>query len=101
MTGELIVLPSYYADRIVDCGRSSGLIQVKQDLREALFVVDGYTKGSREDGVRAGSAWVRDHYLAHASTDPRGVWYRADPLLHGLGVEDRAKSASLPPDHVN
>lgn len=99
MTRELIVLPSYYADRIVDCGRPSGLIHVKQDRREALFVVDGYTKGLREGGVRGGSDWVRDHYLAHASTDPRGVWYRADPLLHGLGIEGRMKLASLPLDH--
>jgi molybdopterin/thiamine biosynthesis adenylyltransferase len=99
MTRELIVLPSYYADRIVDCGRPSGLIHVKQDRREALFVVDGYTKGPREGGVRGGSDWVRNHYLAHASTDPRGVWYRADPLLHGLGIEGRMKSAYLPLDH--
>jgi molybdopterin/thiamine biosynthesis adenylyltransferase len=96
MTHELVVLPSYYADRIVDCGRPSGLIHVKQDRREALFVVDGYSKGHREGGVRGGSDWVREHYLAHASTDPRGVWYRADPLLHGLGVQGRRKSASLP-----
>ena len=68
MTNELIVLPSYYAERIVGCGRPSGLIHIKQDPREALFVVDGYTKGASAGGVRGGSDWVRDHYLAHAST---------------------------------
>lgn len=99
MTAELIVLPSYYAARIVDCGRPSGLIHVKQDQREALFVVDGYTKGVREGGLRGGSDWVREHYLAHASTDPRGVWYRADIRLHGLGVEGQMRSASLPLEH--
>jgi molybdopterin-synthase adenylyltransferase len=99
MTRELIVVPSYYADRIVGCGRPSGFIEVKQDPGEALFVVDGYTKGAREGGVRGGSDWVREHYLAYASSDPRGVWYRADPLLHGLGVEGRRKAASLPLDH--
>jgi molybdopterin/thiamine biosynthesis adenylyltransferase len=99
MTTELIVLPSYYADRIVGCGRPSGLIQIKQDPREGLFVVDGYTRGAKEGGVRGGSDWVREHYLAHASTDPRGVWYRADPLLHALGVEGWRKSAALPLEH--
>lgn len=98
MNDPLIVLPSYYADKMIGCPQKSGYIEVKQDLVERLYVIDGFTFGRDQGARRGGSDWVKGHYLAYASRDPRGVWYEADAALHQVGIEGRAKSASLPLD---
>ncbi len=98
MIDQLVILPSYYAKRIVACGHPSGVIDVKQDLAEALYVVDGFLKGQHHGGMHGGSNWVGRHYLAPASREPRGVWYRVHPIIHGAGIEGRVKSAALPLD---
>jgi molybdopterin/thiamine biosynthesis adenylyltransferase len=96
MIDPLIVLPDYYAERIVRSVPKSGYVEVKQDMSEQLYVVDGFTLG-RDQGRRSGgSEWVEGHYLAHASSELRGVWYEVDPALHYVGIEGRAKSGSLP-----
>src|SRR5487761_703522 len=96
---QLIILPAYYADRIIACGRPSGLIEVKQDRHEEGFVVDGFTRGRQDGGQHGGSEWVKTHYLADAGAEPRGFWYRADPTLHTFGIEGRRRWASLPLEH--
>lgn len=98
MIDQLVVLPSYYAERIIACGYRSGLIDVKQDLAEALYVVDGFLKGQHHGGIHGGSDWVRRHYLDPAPRETLGVWYRVSPIIHGAGIAGRVKSAALPLD---
>lgn len=96
MSDPLIVLPRYYSERMLKVPQKCGYIEVRHDAREELYVVDGFTQGRDQGGRHGGSAFVGDHYLAHAERDTRGVWYEVHPALHQVGIEGRTKQASLP-----
>jgi molybdopterin/thiamine biosynthesis adenylyltransferase len=98
VSDPLIILPGYYAEKMDASPQKSGYIEVKQDVFEALFVIDGFTLGRDQGSRRGGSDWAKGHYLSYASSDPRGVWYEVDEALHFVGIQGRAKSASLPLD---
>lgn len=95
MREPIVILPCYYADRMISCPQEHGLVYTRADERDAVFVVDGFTKGQNAGQHKGGSVAVEGHYLAHASREIRAFWYRADPELHVHGIEGRWRSGAM------
>lgn len=98
MIDQLVVLPRDYAKRIVNSKGRGGLIDIRQDASEGLYVVDGYTRSQTEGGRHGISSWVRDHYVGSIGSDQAAYWYRVDPAVHFFGKLGAIKSGSLPLD---
>ena len=98
MIEPIIILPQYYAERIIRCGRDSGLLYTRVDGRDDVFLVDGFTKGQSGGQHQGGSRAAEMHYAAHAQMETRAVWYRAEPELHLYGMDGRRRSGALPLD---
>lgn len=95
MNNLIVILPSEFADRIASCDTRSGILDIRADRAEGVFVVDGFTRGQNRGGIHGGSAWVNDHYLGSASRQRLGVWYMADEALHAAGLIGAHKSGML------
>lgn len=95
MTRPIVILPSYYADRVAASAKNYGILDMRVDGKAGVFVVDGFTRGQNGGGVHGGSKWVESHYLALASRERRALWYRAEPELHALGFDIVRRSAAM------
>jgi molybdopterin-synthase adenylyltransferase len=94
----IIILPRYYADRMVGCRQDHGLVYTRADERDQVFLVDGFTKGQNSGQHKGGSRAAERHYVAHAPMSTGAVWYRAEPELHLYGFEGSRRSGALPLD---
>jgi hypothetical protein len=94
----IIILPRYYADRMIGCRKDYGLVYTRADERDQVFLVDGFTKGQNFGQHKGGSKAAERHYLAHATMSTAAVWYRAEPELHLYGFEGSRRSGALPLD---
>ncbi len=97
MTEPIILLPRYYADRIVKSGKAYGFIDARHDGAEHVLVVDGFVLGQDQGAHHGGSDWVGDrHYLRYATRVPgAGAWYRVHHLVHDLGREASVRRAAF------
>lgn len=100
MTDPIIVLPQYYAERIIRSPRDSGILLTRGDLREGVFVVDGFKPGRGDAGGNriGGSTWVKSHYAGATERAQRGFYHRVDAALHAYGIDGRRRSGALPLD---
>ncbi len=95
MMQPIILLPRTYAERIVDSGRSMGILDLHCDLKDYVFVVGGFTRSLKDGGVHGLSDWPRQHYTGSAPAESRGLWFRADFALHYAGTEGARRSGML------
>jgi hypothetical protein len=91
----IIILPQYYAERIIRCRKDYGLLYTRGDDKDDVFLVDGFTKGQHGGQQKGGSHAAEMHYAAHAQMETRAVWYRAEPELHLYGMDGRRRSGDL------
>lgn len=98
MSEPIIILPQYYADRIVRCRNDHGLLYTRTDDKDNVFLVDGFTMGQRDGQHKGGSRAAETHYAAHAAIATRAVWYRAEPELHLYGYDGSRRSGAMPLD---
>jgi molybdopterin/thiamine biosynthesis adenylyltransferase len=94
----IIILPQYYAERIIRCRKDYGLLYTRADDKDHVFLVDGFAKGQHDGQHKGGSRAAEMHYAAHAQMETRAVWYRAEPELHLHGMDGRRRSGALPLD---
>jgi len=95
MIEPIIILPQYYAERIISCRRDHGLLYTHADQREQVVLVDGFTKGQDGGHFKRGSRAADMHFAASAPLKTGAAWYRADPALHAVGVDGRRRSGAL------
>jgi hypothetical protein len=62
----IIILPQYYAERIIRCSKDYGLLYTRVDDKDHVFLVDGFTKGQHDGQHKGGSRGAERHYAAHA-----------------------------------
>lgn len=95
MIEPIVIVPQYYAERIVRCRTDHGMLYTRADEKDQVFLVDGFTKGQRDGQQKGGSRAAEMHYAAHAQMETRAVWYRAEPELHLYGMDGRQRSGAL------
>lgn len=98
MIEPVIILPQYYAERIIRCRKDYGLLYTRADDKDHVFLVDGFTKGQHDGQHKGGSRAAENHYTAHAQMESGAVWYRAEPELHLYGTDGGRRAAALPLD---
>ena len=96
MRRPIVILPSYYAERIGASAKSYGTLDMRADPRGGVYVVDGFGQGQDHGGIHGGSTWVESHYLAFAQRERRAVWYHAEPELHAVGYDIVRRGAAIP-----
>ena len=93
MANELVVLPARIAAAIYDSGGAHGVLDLRHDEAESLWVISGYSKG---DVRRHDTASLREHYLNHQHSNQNvALWFRAEPELHISGYAAALRSGSL------
>jgi len=95
MRRPIVILPSYYAERIAASAKSYGTLDVRADEPGGVYVVDGFGQGQDHGGIHGGSRWVESHYLAYAQRERRAVWYNAEPELHAVGYDIARRGAAI------
>jgi len=91
----IIILPDYYAQRIIKCRKDFGMLLTRPARAEGVFLVDGFTKG-RNDGRQLGGSEVASaHFASAASAEHGAAWYRAEPGLHFFGDNAARRGAAL------
>lgn len=98
MIEPIIILPQYYAERIIRSRKDFGLLYTRADHKDHVFLVDGFTRGHHDGQHKGGSRAAEMHYAAHAQMQTHAVWYRAEPELHLYGLDGRRRSGALPLD---
>src|SRR5215204_5081028 len=95
MNDPFVILPSEFAGRIAASPAKSGVLDIRADYADRVFVVDGFSRGRDGGGVHGGSRWVSEHYLHSASRARLGVWYKADLELHAAALIGAQRSGMV------
>lgn len=95
MSDPFVILPSEFAGRIAASPAKSGVLDIRADYADRVFVVDGFSRSRDGGGVHGGSRWVSDHYLHAASRARLGVWYEAELVLHAAALIGAQRSGMM------
>jgi molybdopterin/thiamine biosynthesis adenylyltransferase len=94
----LILWPADATQLLQDWDARWGLLDLRQDLGENLFVVDKVVRRDAvsQFGLPVRRPWHDEHYLGHSdSRRGAGWWYRVRPDLHGLWLYALNRDLSL------
>lgn len=90
-----LILPKSCADMMSGSGTAWGWLVLKNDPRERLHVVSGFSLAEESNRTNL-SPWLKTHYSDRLPQTPfGGVWYRADAELHHLGRYARRRDSVL------